>query len=65
MRTTITLDDDVLQKARAAAAKSRVTASRPDVVPYRTKPHKMGLKAGRNLDSIPELLAQLEGEDFK
>jgi hypothetical protein len=81
MRTTITLDDDVLQKARAAAAKSRlpfrqvinealraglrVTASRPDVVPYRTKPRKMGLKAGRNLDSIPELLAQLEGEDFK
>ena len=81
MRTTITLDDDVLQKAKAAAAKSRLpfrqvinealraglraTAMAPDVVPYRTKPHKMGLKAGRNLDNIQELLAQIEGEDFR
>jgi hypothetical protein len=80
LRTTITLDDDVLQKAKAAAAKSRlpfrqvinealraglrITASRPDIVPYRTKPHKMGLKAGRNLDNIQELLAQTDGEDF-
>jgi hypothetical protein len=34
-------------------------------VPFRTKPHKMGLKAGRNLDNIQELLAQIEGEDFR
>ena len=81
MRTTITLDDDVLQKAKAAAAKSRLpfrqvinealraglraTTTTPDVVPYRTKPHKMGLKTGRNLDNIQELLAQIEGEDFR
>ncbi|HEX3398073.1 MAG TPA: hypothetical protein VHS76_15330, partial [Steroidobacteraceae bacterium] len=80
-RTTITLDDDVLQKAKAAAAKSRqpfrqvinealraglrATATTPDAAPYRTKPHKMGLKAGRNLDNIQELLAQVEGEDFR
>jgi hypothetical protein len=80
MRTTITLDDDVLQKAKAAAAKSRLpfrqvinealraglrATATPDVVPFRTKPHKMGLKAGRNLDNIQELLAQIEGEDFR
>ena len=81
MRTTITLDDDVLQKAKAAAAKSRLpfrqvinealraglraAATTPDVVAYRTKPHNMGLKAGRNLDNIQELLAQIEGEDFR
>ena len=81
MRTTITLDDDVLQKAKAAAAKSRlpfrqvinealraglpVIASLPETVPYRTTPHKMGLKAGRSLDNIQELLAHSEGEDFR
>lgn len=81
MRTTITLDDDVLQEAKAVAAKSRLpfrqvinealraglraAATTPDVVPFRTKPHKMGLKAGRNLDNIQELLAQIEGEDFR
>ena len=31
--------------------------------PYHTRPHKLGLKAGRNLDNIQELLAQIEGED--
>ena len=81
MRTTITLDDDVLQKAKAAAAKSRLpfrqvinealraglraVATTPEFVAYRTEPHNMGLKAGRNLDNIQELLAQIEGEDFR
>ncbi|MEP6883939.1 MAG: DUF2191 domain-containing protein [Gammaproteobacteria bacterium] len=70
-----------MQKAKAVAAKSRlpfrqvinealraglrVTATPSDTVPYRTKPHKMGLKAGRSLDNIQELLAQAEGEDFR
>ncbi|MBA4388658.1 MAG: DUF2191 domain-containing protein, partial [Verrucomicrobia bacterium] len=30
--------------------------------PYRTTTRKMGLKPGRNLDNIQELLAQVEGE---
>jgi hypothetical protein len=29
---------------------------------YQTQPHKLGLKAGRNLDNIQELIAQVEGE---
>jgi hypothetical protein len=36
-----------------------------DSAPYQTRPHKMGLKAGRNLDNIQELLAQTEGEEFR
>jgi len=32
---------------------------------YRTRPHKMGLKAGRNLDNIQALLSQIEGEDHR
>lgn len=81
MRTTITLDDDVLQQAKAAAAKSRLpfrhiinealraglqlTSASPACVPYHTEPHSLGLKAGHNLDNIQELLAQIDGEDFR
>jgi hypothetical protein len=80
MRTTLTLDDDVLDKAKAIAAKLQVPFRRvvnealrtglqmvednpPRTRSYRTRPHKMGLKAGRNLDNIQELLSQIEGED--
>jgi hypothetical protein len=49
----------------ALRAGLRLTASPPEAVPYRTKPRKMGLKAGRNLDNIQELLAQADGEDFR
>ncbi len=81
MRTTLSIDDDVLQKAKLTAAKRRLSfrtvineALRAglsavgvpaDTAPYRTKPHKLGLKAGRNLDNIQELLAHSEGEDFR
>jgi hypothetical protein len=81
VRTTLSLDDDVLEKARRAAEKARVPfrhvineALRSGLrtlenearsVPYRTKPHRMGLKAGRNFDNVQELLAHLEGEAFK
>lgn len=78
MRTTLTIDDDVLDKARAVAQRMHtpfrrvvnealragletVQGSRASR-PYHTHPHAMGLKAGRNLDNIQELLAQLEGE---
>jgi hypothetical protein len=81
MRTTLSIDDDVLEKARSAAEKRRLPfrtvinealraglktmATPPDAVPYQTKPHKLGLKAGNNLDNIQELLAQIEGEDSR
>jgi hypothetical protein len=80
MRITLTIDDDVLDKAKAVAAKLHAPFRR--VVnealrtglqmvedtslrtrPYCIRPRKMGLKAGRNLDNIQELLSQIEGED--
>ena len=79
MRTTLTIDDDVLDKARALATKLHTpfrrvvnealraglrTVEEPaQAKPYRTQPRKMGLKAGRSLDNIQELIAQIEGED--
>ncbi len=81
MRTTLPIDDDVLDRARALSQKLRTPFRR--VVNealraglqtieaptkrrrYQTKPHKMGLKVGKNLDNIQELLAQVEGEDFR
>jgi hypothetical protein len=82
MRTTITIDDDVMGKAKAVAAKLRAPFRRvvnealrtglqivedtpPQTRPYHTHPHKMGLKVGRNLDNIQELLSQIEGEDHR
>ena len=81
MRTTLALDDDVLEKARAVAGQLKMPFKK--VVnealrcglrevekpakkrPYKMIPHAMGLKKGYNLDNIQELLAQLEGEDFR
>ena len=81
MRTTLTIDDDVLERARAIAAKLRTPfktvineALRAGLTqveqpakqrPYKTKPHNMGLRQGYNLDNIQELLAQIEGEDSR
>jgi hypothetical protein len=81
MRTTLSIDDDVIEKARAIAAKLgkpfRVVVNEAlraalDQVgrsarqrEYKTEPHAMGLRAGRNLDNIQELLAQVQGEDFR
>ena len=81
MRTTINIDNDVLERARAVAAKLRTPfktvinealraglnhVEKPaECQRYRTKPHAMGLKAGRNIDNIKELLAQIEGEDSR
>lgn len=81
MRTTLTIDDDVMERARAVATKLRtpfkvvvnqaLRAGLDQVEqpakqqPYKTKPHKMGLRHGRNLDNIHELLAQIEGEDYR
>jgi len=81
MRTTLNIDNDVLERARAISAKLRtpfktvineaLRAGLEQVEQpaerrgYKTEPHAMGLKAGRNIDSIQKLLAQIEGEDSR
>ncbi|MFO8048668.1 MAG: hypothetical protein R6U29_06505 [Desulfosudaceae bacterium] len=81
MRTTLTIDDDVLERARFIARQGGVPfktiineALRNGLDkleqparqrPYKTDAHPMGLKEGRHLDNIQELLAQLEGEDAR
>ena len=81
MRTTLVLHDDVIERARAVAARLRkpfkavvneALRAGLDLVerparqrPYKTKPSPMGLRPGRQLDNIQELLAQIEGEDFR
>ena len=80
MRTTINIEDDVLDQARKVAAKLQQPFRRvvnealraglqtvendKQSKPYKTKPVKMGLKPGLCIDNIQELLAQVEGEDF-
>jgi len=81
MRTTLSIDDDVLERARTVAATLRTSfrsvinealrAGLDQVEqpakqhPYRTEPQAMGLRSGHNLDNIQELLAQIDGEDSR
>lgn len=81
MRTTLPLDEDVLERARAVADQLHVPfktvvneALRLGLSEvekparqrrYRTNPHAMGLRRGHSLDNIQELLAQAEGEDCR
>ena len=81
MRTTITLEDDVVERARSAAARLRTsfrevvnealrvgleTVDAPAAGrAYSTEPHDLGLKPGVDLDNIQELLARIEGESFR
>lgn len=81
MRRTITIDDDMLEKARAIAAQRQtpfkavineaLRAGLKEVEkfamqrPYQTEPHSMGLRQGRKLDNIQERLAQIEGEEAR
>ncbi len=76
MRTTITIEDDVLDRARVLAKKLHSPFRRvvnealragleavekpARARPYRTQPRKLGLKTGRSLDNIQELIAQVE-----
>ena len=78
MRATLVIDDDVLDRAKLVAGRLRSPFRRvvnealrlglqtiengSKKRPYETKPRKMGLKSGRNLDNIQELLAQIDGE---
>ena len=81
MRTTLTIEDDILDRARALAdelhrpfrrivnealraglqAVEKPAPSRP----YQTRSHKLGLKRGRSLDNVQELIAQIEGEGHR
>jgi len=81
MRTTLNIEDDVLDQARKTAARLRSPLRR--VVnealriglgqvqkasakkPYRTVPHDMGVRRGFSLDNVQETLAQAEGEEFR
>jgi hypothetical protein len=79
MRTTLTIDDDVLDKAKTVATKLRASfrsvinealraglktvEGKRESLPYKTHPHKMGLIAGKNLDNIQELLSDIAGEN--
>jgi len=81
MRTTITLDEDVLDNARILKEKLgipfkavinkalRIGLGKVEEptrqCPYRTESHAMGLQEGYDLDNIQELLAQAEGEGFR
>lgn len=78
MRTTVNIDDDVLDRARELAAKQKtsfrsvvnealragiaIVAEPAEQRPHATDPHAMGLRAGYSLDNIGELLARVEGE---
>ena len=78
MRTTLSLDHDVLETARSLAAKLRkpfktvvneaLRAGLQQVQEgakqrqYVTQPHAMGLRAGYDLDNVQELLARIKGE---
>jgi len=79
MRTTLTIDDDVLDRARELSARlhtpfrqvvNEALRAGLEIVEapsqsraYHTDSRGMGLKAGRSLDNIQELLAQVEGEE--
>lgn len=81
MRTTLSLDDDVVDKARQVAARLSVPfravvnealrvglreVEKPaESRPYSTAPHPMGIRAGYDLDNIQELLSRIEGEEAR
>ena len=81
MKTTLTLDDDVVDRTRALASKLhkpiksvvnealRIGLDRVEEPKrsrrYRMKPHAMGLRPGYSLECISSLLAQVEGEGYK
>lgn len=81
MRTTLTLDKDVAERAKKVVAKLGKPFKQvvnealrlglqqiehpPKTKPYRYKPHNMGLRPGLNLDNIQEVIAQIEGDEAR
>ena len=81
MRTTLVIDDDVLDRARSVAerlhtpfrqvvnealrAGLKAVEEPASSHPYSTHPRKLGLRTGKSLDNIQELLAHIEGEGHR
>jgi hypothetical protein len=81
MRTTLSLDEAVLERARAVASKLHLPfktvvnealrlglneVEKPAKQRrYRTPARALGLRKGYSLDNIQELLAHSEGEAFR
>jgi hypothetical protein len=81
MRTTLTLDDDVaieLERLKVQLHTSfkevvnnilraglRTTKSIPNTTEKRTRPVSLGTLRLTNVDNVAEVLAILEGEDYK
>jgi mRNA-degrading endonuclease RelE of RelBE toxin-antitoxin system len=81
MRTTVNIEEDLLDMARASARKLKKPfrailnealragleqiGDVPARRPYKTIPHDMGLQKGRSLDNVQELLSQLDGDDAR
>ena len=81
MRTTITIEDDVLQKARAVSTNLKKSfrftinnalrigleqVEKPSKrKKYSTRPKPMGLKHGYEIDNVQELLDKLDEEGSK
>ena len=81
MRTTLTIDSDVLDRTRELALETErsfrlvlndalraglnAMAIPAKGKPYRTRPRKMGLKPGMDINRIQELIALTDGEDAR
>lgn len=81
MRTTLTLDNDVIDKARKIGSQSKrpfktivnealrvglTLLEKPfEKKKYRTQARTLGLRSGYSLDNIQELLAQAEEENCR
>lgn len=81
MRTTLNIDGDVLDQARAISASMHISfrsvvnealragltvvSKRESPAPHQTKARSMGLKPGYDLDNIADVLARLDGEDAR
>jgi len=81
MRTTIHIEDDVLERARELAAEKGIpfktvvnealrsglelVEKPPERKTYRTKGRDMRLRRGLNLDNVQDLLMQIEGEESR
>lgn len=80
MRTTMTLDEDVILKLKDEMGRTgdsfketvnRVLrdglalSSRPPRRPFVVQPRRLGLRPGVDVDNVAELLERLEGPDFR
>ena len=75
MRTTLTLDDDVAAKLKAAVRRSGkpfrdvvnetlrrgLTVPRAARAPFRIQPRSLGVRPGIQIDNVGDLLEQIEG----